>query len=471
MSERTEEVKNQQKNTKVQDVATICYMVLFFCYLLASRIIPISYMLSGSVNTILSSTFAGIGALLIVVDLFTEKSLFKSRNSWILVLFVIVVGITSVINIKYGFTDNVKTLVWMCIQMFLIYSLCTRFERERSEKLFKILINILTAVWFVCVVISIAQYCLQIGYLAPETDTILKRQGFYDNRLFGVFLDPNFAAVISMCIIFFNLYEYRVANQNFIKFYYIISILTQYVYVILSGSRTVLICFFAGVILWAGLYIRNYCVKKHVSTKHWIYREVVSLVVVCILFVTAFLVSRQLLSYLPLVSGEKGKVNSIHTEEILKREDIQEDNMLNNRGTIWTEYVKSLDKKEYIIGLSPRNAIACLQTRYPDGYVAKTQYTPHSDYVALFIYTGVIGCLAILAFYLKTAIEVLRNIGKKRNMDSLYITSLVVATSLIIYGIAFLDIYFVNSITAFLFWLMMSIIQKTNNQIEKQENV
>lgn len=471
MSERAEEVNNQQKNTKVQDVAIMIYTVLFFCYLLVSRIIPISYMLSGPVNTILSSAFAGIGAILIIMDLFTKRSLFKTRNTWLLVLFVIVVGITSAINIKYGFTDNVKTVVWMCIQMFLIYALCTRFERDRSVKLLKTLINILTVVWFVCVVISIVQYCLQIGYLAPETDAILKRQGFYDNRLFGIFLDPNFAAVISMCIIFFNLYEYRVVNKTLTKVCYIISIITQYIYVILSGSRTVLICFFAGVILWAGLYIRNYCVKKHVSTKQWIYREVVSLVVVCVLFVTAFLVSRQLLSYLPLVSGEKGKENSIHAEEILKREDVQEDNVLNNRGTIWTEYVKSLDKKEYIIGLSPRNAIARLETRYPDGYVAKTQYTPHSDYVALFIYTGVIGCLVILAFYLKTAIDVLRNIGRKKEMDPLYITSLVVATSLVIYGITFLDIYFVNTITAFLFWFVMSIVQKSNNQIDKQENV
>lgn len=454
---------NQKKKTDIQDTATMIYVILFFCYLLVSKIFPISDILSRSIDTILSSAFAGTGALLVFVDLFTRRNLFKNRNSKLLILFVVVVGISSVINIKYGFTNNIKTMVWMCIQMFLIYSLFTKLDSEKGEKIFTILINIMSIVWFVAVAISIIQFCLQIGYLAPGIESILKRQGFYDNRLFGIFIDPNFAAVISMCIIFFDLYEYGVVKHTFIKVCYIISIVTQYIYVILSGSRTILICFFVGVILWAGLYIRNYCIKKQSSTKEWICREIVSLVIVCFLFVLIYIAGRQLLSYLPLISGDTGKTNSTHAEEILKREDVQKDNMLNNRGTIWTEYVKSMDKKEYIIGLSPRNAIARLENRYPEGYVAKTQYTPHSDYVALFIYTGVIGCLIIFVFYLKTAIDVLRNMGKKKEMGSLYITSLVVATSLIIYGIAFLDIYFVNTVTSFLFWFMMSIIQKSNN--------
>ncbi len=471
ISERIKIVNNQQKNTKVQDVATLVYVVSFFCYLLASRIIPISYMLSGVVNTILSSAFAGIGAILILADLCTKRNLFQNKNSWLLILFIVAVGITSVINMKFGVTDNIKTIVWICIYMFIIYSLCTRFDSEKSKKLFKILISILSIVWFVCVIISIVQYCLQIGYLAPETETIMKRQGFYDNRLFGIFLDPNFAAVISMCIIFFSIHEYKTVKHIFMKVCYLVSAIVQYVYVILSGSRTVLICFFAGVVLWVALWVRNFCVQKQVSTKQWIYRELFSIVIVSLLFGGIYLGSREALSYLPLISGEQGKVNSTHAQEILKREDVKEDNMLNNRGTIWSEYVKSLEPKEYIIGLSPRNTIARLETRDPKGYVAKTQYTPHSDYVALLIYTGVVGCIIVLLFYFKTFIDILKKIGKKVELDSMYITSLVVAVSLIIYGIAFLDIYFSNTITAFLFWFAMSYIQKSNSQIYEQGNM
>lgn len=461
-------MNNQQKSTKVQDMATIVYLVSFFCYLLVSRIIPISYMLSGTVNTILSSAFAGIGALLIIADLFTRRTLFKIKNSLFLILFIFVVGTTSLINISYGFSDNIKTIVWMGIYMFLIYSLCARFDHQKSMKLMKLLICILSVVWFVCVVISITQYCLQIGYLAPETDAIMKRQGFYDNRLFGIFLDPNFAAVISMCIIFFDVWEYQTTKQTLVKVCHVISAIIQYVYVVLSGSRTVLICFFAGVLLWTVLWIRNICIRKNVTPKQWLCKEFFAVIVVSLLFGALYMGSKEVLSYLPLISGEKGKANSTHAQEILKREDVRDDNMLNNRGTIWTEYIKSLDAKEYIIGLSPRNAIARLEARDPQGYVAKTQYTPHSDYVALLVYTGIVGCIIIFLFYVKTAWDTWKRIRLQGELDSSFITALVVSVALIIYGIAFLDIYFSNTITAFLFWFMMSYVQ---NNYDKKERI
>ena len=241
--------------------AVVWYAILFFCYSIIGRIVPLAALVEGPVNQALYMAFAGVGALLLFADLLTERYMFRTKYSYLLVLFLVVTGLSCVVNIKYGITDNVKTLVWTSIQLLLLYTIYIRIGKEKTILLCKRLFNILIAVWMIAGIVSILQYMFQIGYYV-ELGELVKRQGFVDNRVFGVFNDPNYASVTSLYVIVMSLYLFRETDKKFLKSYYVVSLVVQYVYIILSGSRTAEVCVLLAIATGAILILKNYMLQK-----------------------------------------------------------------------------------------------------------------------------------------------------------------------------------------------------------------
>ena len=78
-------------------------------------------------------------------------------------------------------------------------------SKEEAYENMNIIMKISSHIWFVAVVISLWQFVFQIHYRADFSE-FTRRQGFYDARLFGIFSDPNFAAVTSLIVIVFCYY-------------------------------------------------------------------------------------------------------------------------------------------------------------------------------------------------------------------------------------------------------------------------
>src|SRR5699024_5838668 len=95
------------------------------------------------------------------------------------------------------------------------------------------------------------------------------RIGFYENRLYGIFVDPNYACTISLICILFAIRNI-IKNKKIIqRTLYSFIALIQFSYVALSGSRSGIIQLMAATffgVFFVYLY-KNYTNRKFVATK------------------------------------------------------------------------------------------------------------------------------------------------------------------------------------------------------------
>lgn len=106
-------------------------------------------------------------------------------------------------NLKYGYSENIKLIMWQLIFFFMIY----QFGKDYSSNFFQsiyldtfigmVLANLVSLYWFV----------IQYGIKIPiKYKYYPVRLGWLGNRLFGVYTDPNFGAVISLIVIIIAIY-------------------------------------------------------------------------------------------------------------------------------------------------------------------------------------------------------------------------------------------------------------------------
>lgn len=435
------------------------YIIFSIFYSLIGRVIPIKQLIGEGVNSLIYILLAGIGALLLLVDLFTTKKWYKGKYIIVLYSFVVIIGISSLINIKYGFSDNLKTIVWTTIQIGLIYTFYTRFSREELIRFFDKMWVAMSTFWFFPVIISLVQFVICKGYITKVEGRRL-RQGFYDNRLFGLFNDPNYAAITSLCMIVAMLYLLKKVTNKKMRIFFKVNIVVQYIYVVLSGSRTALVC----MTLITGFYVFMYCYQKIHGKYNW--KRVLGIILIPVvsmsIVVVAFTVVQRIcvvfpMTYYYVVNGEKDSHIKISDKEeidatLTERKDGKQGNVSNNRVTIWKSYIEGL-KGDVLLGGSPRNALAKWQEKEPNGYLAVTGYETHNGYVYVLAGTGVIGMLTIVIFMILYARKMILYMKGNYHIPPEVMFNFIFLIIVLIDVCFFTELFFVQGIITILFWL------------------
>lgn len=501
-------------NKKIRDMEAIIYIICFFIYLLINRVVPLTYAITDNANAFFSMALAGIGVFLVAQDLFTDRVMFKTRFFVMPFIFLSVLAISDLVNIKYGWSDNLKTAIWFCIQFFVFYSLVTRLGSEKSKKLIEGLMLSLSMVWTILTVIGFLQFAFQLGYGALMHEGSYNMQGFIINRLFGYFTDPNAAAITSIIVILFNIYFISVNKSKLTRVMLCISNVFQITYIVLSVSRTAGICLFAVMIVWGILTVRNYSIENDFKLGKSVLLGAVSLVVCLSVFTFIFFPFKNMLTKVPqickeaeitlsnapdiLVIGENSRIKKKQNEKenkiepkkanalakteltentdatekddsssILDREDVKNETTLNHRDEIWKSYLTALKGSRVLIGLSPRNALMYITENCPDSYLLEFPYIPHSDYVAVIAYMGVAGAGVLLAAIICAVVYFAKIFFSKKKLNSFYITVVVSAINIALFGFSYMDVMFTNTLTALMFWIFMSYI--LNGKYEKED--
>ena len=458
---------------KARDIETVIYLILFSTYLLFSRIVPVSYSFD-SIDGLLSMGFAGIGCLLILQDLLTDRYLVKVRFSWVLFLFLGVLTISNILNIQYGWVDNLKTIIWLFIHFFVLYTMSLRLEKEKNKDLIIAVFKIFNVLFSISILFSFLQYLFRVGYITFIHGDLMKIQGFYYNRLYGIFSDPNATAMISIWFLCFNSYFIKKSNNMSHKLYYIFNFFINLTFIILSNSRTSYIVLLLIVIFYFIFFVFN----NHDCKK--IRKKFISIIVLLTMFFPMLNFSKGMLEQLEIKNnfynikqmiaineswfltpinnnGNNKDSNPIKEEgkNNLKREGL---NQQESRIDIWKGYLTSLKSGKWLFGLSPRNAIPYIEEHYPDNYIAESGFIAHSDYLAIIAYTGLAG----FAVFVLLAVLILQYVSKKirvkKKLDDFYVMSLLIVFSILVYGLSYRDILFCNTFTGFVFWLFMSYI-------------
>ncbi len=431
--------------------AVIIYAFAFILFQVFERIIPFVVFINEGTNQILFNIFAIAGFVLVCADMFLERTFFKSKLFIPLLIFYIICCISTVLNIDYGYEENLKTLVWFAIHLNIFYTLSVRIGKEKFLKLLNKLFYAMSAVWTVAILVSLYSFFKMDGSeIVVQNDVV--RQGFVDSRLFGVFIDPNHAAIEAFIFILFSVFYFNKKN----KWVLIPFIFINTIYIILSGSRTVIILCLAVPFFLFALMIYQEIKLKHFNKK------IVVVLLLCGFLVFCNDINKQLLTLIPEKIFHSNEVENADPGHILDRPDTGSENISNNRIYIWEGYLKTVPD-DLIFGKSPRNAIKIITDMYPENFVSVRQYETHNGYLSVLVCTGVLGLIAVAAFLLKIAYTFFRDINKNSIKDD-YIMIFLIVISLLFFTCAFSNLFFINNLSTILFWMFIGYIANYNTQ-------
>ena len=407
-----------KKFRKTMDVLIIFYLLFNIVYNLFGWIVPVKLMTPETVDSFIYIVMGIMGAVLAAVDVILNSYWKKTRYCWILYAFLAVMGISTVLNMSFGYMSNLKTIVWTGIQFVLFYSLYQRIDKEKAMRYLGVLWKIISIIWIVPVLYSIFQFLMLDSYYTLIWGKKIK-QGLVENRLFGIFSDPNYAAIVSLLLIIGMIFLIYRTEKKWKKAIYIIYSTILFVYIVLSGSRTAEV----GLIMTVVVYTYALSGKTRKGG-----RKLVEIVLSCILgvvlVVSAWEISKVGLEKLPKIvdevsfvkeykeskknvvqksetsSKEKMDTNlksTITSTKVLERKDGKAGNISNNRVKIWKSYLKGMGN-HLIFGMSPRNSVQIFVKENPNSYIAQTDYETHNGYLSVFVATGFAGSILMCLF-------------------------------------------------------------------------
>ena len=353
---------------------------------MAGLIVPLQFI---SANKFVTLGMTLLGVLLGLYNFFVKKAYLFVRKIEYLIIFFAMNIITSLLVMKYGFSTNIKNLVVFFIYFFAIYPIFQNFSREKSRILFNVFFSVITVANTVGVFLSLVQFFMLIGYRVFDYKGLLIRQGFVESRLFGILASPNYLSIISLIIIIY-LWMRLSALNKIVKTLAISSIILNFAYIVLSGSRTTYICLVVAAFLYS-------LIKFEYSNKAKSFVTVLLTVGLVFLSYNGVKYSSDL--YLKAHSAEiqlnkeKGENNNL----TLERTDTSEENISNNRFAIWQSTASFIPKRP-LFGYSAGNWYELGKTYDASAYIIKEHYLTHNGYLEVLFYNGILGFLHFAAF-------------------------------------------------------------------------
>lgn len=211
------------------------------------------------------STYLGlIGAVLMALDLFTNRGLWRGIWCWLLYGVAFMDVIASLRTMRYGVKDNLFDLCWVVIQFALVYSLAQRVGKERMRRFLRNLFYVVLVIWGIACCVGLYQYLFRIGYTyvanPNTTSPELTRQGYYQSRLFGLFMGLDYAAYTSMFLFVGCMQGVVTRGKHWAaRAALAVAALVLVTHVILSVSRSALIALILYAFCFTVLLVRNRC--------------------------------------------------------------------------------------------------------------------------------------------------------------------------------------------------------------------
>lgn len=436
------------------------YITAFIMAVLTRVLLPVALRETQFVSTMIFSAVAIFGACILLVDFFTKRIFLRAKNIIWLLIFLVVCLISSIINVKYGILGNIRNLVWLAISFLLLYPIDGERSIEDVKKEIKFIANILILVWFVACLVSIGMFLLQFGVYVDVYPDSFARLGFVEGRLFGIFEDPNYAAVVAVIVILFSIFNVKNSSKQFFKIFYFSNILINFCYLVLSGSRTAEV----SVILVTFLLAYFALLRKFEGRKANLILKQLAIVIIsltCSLALTfSIFYTRKMLSYLPELMGLPFQTTSASEPRARKhvdttREDINNSTDVSNcRFKIWKSALELFESTP-ILGTSPRNMRAYAKAEFPNGFIAQRSYAVHNAYLDVLTSTGIIGALVLAIFFVKYLTCIFKflflNLKSKNYYMVLFNFSVVTVVAISAFFLS--EIFFVNTIGVLAFWL------------------
>lgn len=443
------------------DIVGNYILVTYFVFLL--RTIGAWSLLPSKIDSLLFGLVGLIGGVLLVWDF--VQVLRKKRTfdfDILLVLFLIALTISIAVNYHYSPVGNIKVLAWQAVFFLLMFS-SIKFGRVAKNFLDRFQ-GLLIGFGFTMSLVSLVMFFTRFSYRTPlEQKTNPLRIGFVENRLFGSYTDPNYAAVMSVIVMIFSVYYLmKPTIKNGLKAFLIVNLVLQLAYIALSGSRNGLVTLLFAASVGAFFYLFH----KFQGTS--IKKVLIGLVAGALLASVSFLAIagvKEVFPKLPAISVSQkyndnnsglADENEDEDEVSLGREDIQGSGDVSNlRFTIWKSAME-IFKKNPVFGMPPKSLHQYAIQEMPTTYLAQTKLAVHNAYLFLLVSTGVVGTVIMLIFMVKNIVLAFIYAFKVPKMTKSFLYYLLTCGVLAVSGLFHNELFLMATSSAIVFWVCLA---------------
>lgn len=415
----------------------------------------------------------GLGAVVLLYRLVNFKSYLSYPFIWMYVFFVILYGITSIINIRYGFISNFKIIVWMTLQIGALY---LSDAKENKENIFRELKNIL---WIIIILTTIIN-CIGITMLFTNYCVFRETSSgqiyllgiAYWGRLYGVHTDPNYGAVQTVVAIMAAIFMILKSDKIFEKIGLMVVIVCNMFHLSFSGSRTGLVSLSVGLAIFSFIYILQ---RKR--------KMVISFVCAALAVVTVFAGSKFITTsynYAVSIINEIMQNESVQDPDKMPSEDPNKKDPVfigreeelagdvsNRRFDLWRNSFEVFCTAP-IMGISFGNIVSYCEENLPQSYLLTNDYVVfdafHNMFMDLLASQGIVGTILFLIIILTSLYYLYKNrtyIAKENQIDCAFLFSVVV--SMVVSSFFVSEILYVHNQVTVFFWIMWGILMHYYN--------
>lgn len=371
-------------------------------------------LLGSTINPISKACFIW-GTGIIAWDFFVTHRAAKAKNFWLIFALLSAYAIATLINGTMVWYTGVKHLVYNGISLLIIYAQNGDLPFEKNKKLFCLVNDTIIAISTIATTVSLYMFVFMISFTFQDGNKNF-RQGFLENRLFGVFTSPNTGAlfvVIALVAIVMNTLL-RQGSMRKWKWYYCVCVVPQILYFSLTLSKGGFVTAFTLIFVAVFLFVLPRLYAK------WHKRILAILVAVLIgggciftVYVTvqavrsvAVYVPRMVYSVKPPVIPDDGQTEEKPPALELERIETADD-MSNGRLTIWQGGLAAW-KQSPVFGIvdtdvyhgndTPVINISEEQlTELEKSELKRSQGSMHNSYIQILVSSGAVGLLLFLA--------------------------------------------------------------------------
>lgn len=432
-----------------------------------------------------------LGSIILLKRLVNWKKYKDNLNFWLYVLFVLSYCVSCLFTFKYGFYTNAKILMWMCFQIFILYMFDSKSDCVSDKKCLNVLFNILVLLTTLMSFIGIAMLFAQYTSFKTLRDgsSLLIGVAFW-GRLYGVFTDANYGAVLCVCSIVATLFLAIRCKNLIIKIFYFLSIAINFAHIAFSASRTglVTLCVSVGIFTIAYIYTINKKILRSlcggllavlicyfgIKGSTYLYNNfnIVNNTQITVSEKTSSghkdtLKSKKISSSKKSEnkassSSENNKASisasSIDKVKIGRQSELNGD-ISNRRFDLWKNAVQVFESSP-VVGISFGNYIPYVTDKLPDCYMINNDGDVfaafHNMFFDLLASQGIIGILIFLTIVLRTICFIFKNFLKLNFEDQatcicLFSICIAIAASSMFVS----DILYINNQCTVLFWLFL----------------
>lgn len=394
------------------------------------------------------------GGILVLKNIFNKKSYINKATQFYMYVFLLSYIVTIFINRNSNLVGNTKTLIWQIIMMFVLF-ISEAWKSKDNVDLDIIRISkTVIVVTMILSLISLIIFFLNIVYWVNRVDGVLIPIGYYYARLWGIYVDPNQAAVIAIVSILVSIIVLISKKYKSLKLI-ISNIIIQYIFMILTASRGGAIGFLFGVIV-LGYLLSDYILRNKITK--CVFRSFISIFIALILSGVLLLSEapiRKVLAIIPTsISNIKSEVNY---EGMNQSIDIERNDLTSSNGRIvlWKDGLR-LSKFSPIFGFGDRNIFLKAKELTPGSSLEK-QYV-HNGFIHMVLSGGIVAGITMLLLLFFAIIDIVKIVFTSNIYTSKYYIysciGLIVGASLIT-AIFLTELFYQNSFISTVFWIYL----------------